>query len=388
MTPAPVPPILAAASRYTALRRVGEGAYIGACPYPDHREPEAVFRVDAKTGYCLCAGTRLADGSPRGGCGRGGDAAALIAGVESVTRAEAESTLAELVGGTGTEQRARVRRALTWASRYARRWLLEGNAPDARQARDYLDGRGFGVEVLAEYGVGYVPRQGVAQAARKRGIEYADLIAGGVLSSAGKEMFAGRIVWPVRDALGRVVGFGGRVLPGSRSRAKYLNSSQGELFDKGKLLYGFDLALPSIRRYRRAVVVEGYTDVLALNQAGIKNVVAALGTALTEDHVRALSPYADELVLVFDPDQAGVGAALKAAELRASGPTLSAVILDADPADFADTRGASALREALAKTDPVPVAIAAARADEGTGTRAAGAWEALEAFGRERLGTR
>ncbi|MDP9437855.1 MAG: toprim domain-containing protein, partial [Actinomycetota bacterium] len=286
----PIPPILAVAARYTALRRTGEGFYIGACPYPDHREPEPVFRVDTKSGYCLCAGTRLPDGSPRGGCGRGGGAASLIGGVEGLTRQEAEATLAELQGGEGTDQRTRVRRALEFSTRFARKWLVQGDAPDAHQARNYLDARGLGPDVLAEYGVGYVPRKGISMAARKSGVEYADLIEAGVLSSAGKEMFAGRIVWPVRDALGRVVGFGGRVLPGSKSRAKYINSPDSELFRKGSLLYGLDVALPYIRRQRRAVVVEGYTDVLALHQAGIKNVVAALGTALTEHHVRALSP--------------------------------------------------------------------------------------------------
>jgi DNA primase len=212
-----IPPILAVASRYTPLRRVGEGSYVGACPYPDHREPEAVFRVDVRSGYCLCAGTQLPNGSPRGGCGRGGDAASLVEGVEGVGRAEAEAMLDELAGGAGPEPRARARRAVGFAARYARRWLVQGDTPDARQARSYLDGRGLGADVLDAFGVGYVPRRGVAMAARKRGAEYEDLIAGGVLSGAGKEMFAGRIVFPLRDVPGRVVGFGGRVLPGSRN---------------------------------------------------------------------------------------------------------------------------------------------------------------------------
>lgn len=378
-----IPAILAAASRYTALQRVGDGLYFGACPYPDHREPEPVFRLDTKSGYCLCAGTRTATGSPRGGCGRGGNVVSLIKGVEGVTRQEAKAMLDELQGGAGTDQRMRVRRALEFSGRYARKWLVEGAAPDARQARAYIEGRGLGAEVLAEYGVGYIPRKGIATAARKSGIEYADLIEAGVLSGAGKEMFAGRMVWPVRDALGRVVGFGGRILPGSKSRAKYLNSPQGDLFDKGALLYGLDIALPYIRHQRRAMMVEGYTDVLALSQAGAKNVVATLGTAITERHIRALSPYVDEIVLVFDPDAAGVAAALKAVELRGSGPSLSAVILDADPADFADSRGAVELREALAASVPVPVSITRARA--AGGKRTAGAWEALEAFASTRL---
>ncbi|MDP9438093.1 MAG: hypothetical protein M3P49_05040, partial [Actinomycetota bacterium] len=109
--------------------------------------------------------------------------------------------LDELTGGVGPEGRARARRACAWASRYARRWLVDGDAPDARQARQYLDARGLGADVLATYDVGYVPRQGIAMPARKRGAEYADLIAGGVLSKAGskagKEMFAGRIVFPL-----------------------------------------------------------------------------------------------------------------------------------------------------------------------------------------------
>ncbi|MDP9438439.1 MAG: toprim domain-containing protein [Actinomycetota bacterium] len=382
-----VPPILAVAARYTALRRAGEGLYVGACPYPDHREPEAVFRVDAKSGVCLCAGTRLADGSPRGGCGRGGSAVSLIRDVEDVSRAEAEAMLDELLGGDGPKGRARARRACAWAARYARRWLVDGDAPDVRQARNYLDHRGLSADVLDAYGVGYVPRQGVAQAARKRGAEYGDLIRGGVLSGKGKEMFAGRIVFPLRDPLSRVVGFGGRVLPGSKARAKYINSSGSEMFDKGSFLYGLDLALPYIRRERRAVVVEGYTDVLALHQAGIKNVVAALGTALTEHHVRALSPHADEVVLVFDPDAAGVAAAMKAAELRGSGPALSAVVLDEDPADYADNRGAEAVRAALSEAAPVPVAIARARGGGGaSGTRVGEAWRGLEAFSGEHLG--
>ncbi|MDP9440369.1 MAG: toprim domain-containing protein [Actinomycetota bacterium] len=387
MSQHPIPPILAVASRYTALRRTGEGLYVGACPYPDHREPEAVFRVDVRSGYCICEGTRLPDGSPRGGCGRGGDAASLIGVVEGVGRAEAEAVLDELTGGAGPEGRARARRAVEWAARYARRWLADGDTSDAEQARNYLGGRGLGADVLDAYGVGYVPRQGVAQVARKRGAEYADLIAGGVLSSAGKEMFAGRIVFPLRDPLRRVVGFGGRVLPGSKSRAKYLNSSGSEMFDKGSFLFGLDLALPYIRRARQAIVVEGYTDVLALHQAGIKNAVAALGTALTEQHVRALSPHVDQVVLVFDPDRAGVGAALKAAELRGRGPALSAVVLDEDPADYADSRGAEAVRDALSEVAPVPVAIARARAGgSASGTRVQSAWRALGAYAAGRLG--
>ncbi len=302
-------------------------------------------------------------------------------------RAEAEAVLDELTGGGGPERRARARRACAWAARYARRWLVHGDAPDARQARNYLEHRGLGAEVIDAYGVGYVPRQGIAQAARKRGAEYADLIAGGVLSGSGKEMFAGRIVFPLRDPMSRVVGFGGRVLPGSKARAKYLNSSGSELFEKRSFLYGLDLALPYIRHARRAVVVEGYTDVLALHQAGIKNVVAALGTALTERHVRTLSPHADEVVLVFDPDSAGASAALSASALRGTVPRLSAVVLDADPADYVESRGAEAVREAFASPEPVVIAIAAARASaEDDGVRAAGAWDALERFSRERLG--
>ncbi|MDP8947000.1 MAG: CHC2 zinc finger domain-containing protein [Actinomycetota bacterium] len=259
-------------------------------------------------------------------CQRGGDAIKLVSELKSFSFADAVSYLAErsgvelqFEGGPDSEaarERTRHRRAihkaLAVAAVYYHKYLLKSRSARAEHARNYLQDRGIKFSTIEEFRIGYAPSRGnsgLIVAAAKLGLDRRVLDEAGLLTAWGGERFSGRITFPISDRRGRIVGFGARTL--GDDQPKYLNSPEMQIFNKRNLLYGFPQVSEAIRKERAALIVEGYTDVLMLYQAGIRNVVATLGTATTAAHLRTLSGYADRIYLLFDPDEAGERATQK-----------------------------------------------------------------------------
>jgi DNA primase len=323
-------------SQYTPLRRVGS-RLTGRCPFHDERTPS--FSVDPadKLFYCF-------------GCGKGGDAITFVREIEQLDFAEAVTWLAERFGVTleyeevsprleeERRRRERLHGLLDQAARFYERFLWESPAADA--ARDYLAGRGLREEVCREYRLGLSPGGSVlARKALEKGFTRPELQSAGLLNKRGGDYFARRLIFPLADARARVLGFGARrMYDDDPLRAKYVNSPESELFHKAAIVYGLDRARAAIAKQERALVVEGYTDVLALRQAGLEPVVASMGTALTERQLRELGRLARRLFLCFDADAAGESATLRGMDLAAGqGFDVRVVTLPPglDPADAA-----------------------------------------------------
>jgi DNA primase len=236
-------------------------------------------------------------------------------------------------------RRERLLELLDAAASFYERYLWDAQA--GSHARDYLAARGLGQEVCREYRLGLaLGGTTLGRKAHERGFTRDELLAAGLVNRRGNDYFSGRLLFPLTDARGRVLGFQARKLrEDDPLRAKYVNSPEGELFRKGDLLYGLDRARAAIAKQERAVVVEGNTDVLALSQAGIEPVVASMGTALTERQLKELSRLTTRVWLCFDGDAAGEAATLRGMELAAAhGLDVRVVALPAgfDPADLAD----------------------------------------------------
>ena len=247
---------------------------------------------------------------------------------EALTRL-AEKAGVELSEHSAREDRhrRRLREALEAAIAWYREVLLQARQADA--ARAYLAERGLTDETLERFGVGYAPNnwEAMTKRLRAKGFTDAELTAAGLASPSNRggvyDRFRGRIIIPIRDASGRPIGLGGRILPDGDG-PKYLNSPATALFDKSRTLYGIDLAKGAIRREKLAVIVEGYTDVMAAHQAGFANVVASLGTALTAGQVELANRYADAVALAYDVDLAGETATQRGL-LEELGPVVSKV---------------------------------------------------------------
>lgn len=288
----------------TTLRRKGR-LFWGLCPF--HQEKTPSFKVDPESGLYHCFG-----------CGEGGDAFGFLMKTEGLDFVDAVRLLAERchfeLRDTAREARGPARGRLLEAHDRAERFYSEAlmRAEDASQARDYLASRGFHSDAARRFGLGWSPGgDALVKQLSAAGFSEAEVLAAGlaVRSQAGRlsDRFRRRLMFPIRDTAGRVVAFGGRVL--DDGQPKYLNSADSPLFRKSRVLYALDAAKEAIGRERTAVVVEGYTDVIAAHIAGFSNVVATLGTAFTEEHLRLLARFADRVVLVFDADEAGLAAA-------------------------------------------------------------------------------
>ncbi|MCH8967155.1 MAG: DNA primase, partial [Planctomycetes bacterium] len=301
--------ILAVASQHVRLKRSGR-RWVGLCPF--HSEKTPSFTVTPDLGLFKCFG-----------CGKGGDLFSFVQMRENVPFGEAFRMLAdragvELVAGP-TERsqgpgRVDVAKVNEWALRFFRANLT--SAELGKNARDYLRGRGFSDEIVERFELGLATdgAPAIKDAAKRAGFDAplllgADLVREGD-SGGAYETFRNRLIFPIRDATGRVVGFGGRTLVDDR--AKYLNTRQTVLFDKGRGLYGIHQARTAVQERGRAVVVEGYTDCLAAHQAGFTETVATLGTAMTESQVDLLRRDSDAIILRFDSDDAGEAAADRA----------------------------------------------------------------------------
>jgi DNA primase len=324
-------------SARSPLRKAG-ARYVGRCPFHEERTPSFSVNAVDKLYYCF-------------GCGAKGDLITFVRETEQLDFAGAIEWLADRFNvqieyeETSPEQDARRRRrerlleVLEAAASFYERYLWDSQAGSL--ARDYLAGRGLGEEVCRQYRLGLAPGGStLTRKALERGFTRDELIAAGLGNRRGNDYFFGRLLFPLADARGRVLGFQARKLrEDDPLKAKYVNSPEGELFRKGDLLYGLDRARAAIAKQERAVVVEGNTDVLALSQAGIEPVVASMGTALTERQLKELSRLTNRVWLCFDGDAAGETATLRGMELAAAqGLDVRVVALPAgfDPADLAE----------------------------------------------------
>src|SRR5256885_8177564 len=329
--------MVAVVSARTQLRKTG-GRYLGRCPFHEERTPSFSVNATDKLYYCF-------------GCGAKGDLITFVRETEQLDFAGAIEWLADRFNvpieyeETSPQQDARRRRRerllelLDAAATFYERYLWDSQAGSL--ARDYLAGRGLGEEVCRDYRLGLaLGGTTLMRKALERGFTREELAAAGLVNRRGNDYFSGRLLFPLADARGRVLGFQARKLrEDDPLRAKYVNSPEGELFRKGNLVYGLDRARAAIAKQARAIVVEGNTDVLALRQAGLEPVVASMGTALTERQLKELGRLARKLYLCFDADAAGEAATLRGMDLAAAqGFDVRVVTLPSgtDPADAAE----------------------------------------------------
>jgi DNA primase catalytic core len=339
-------------SAYTPPRKAG-ARYTARCPFHEERTPSFSINAVDKLYYCF-------------GCGAKGDAITFVREKEGLDFAQAIEWLAdrfhvpleyEEVSPEIDARRRRTERLhalLEQAASFYERYLWDSAAGEP--ARAYLTGRGFGQEVAQLYRLGLSPSEGrtLAQKAREKGFTDDELSAAGLLNRRRYDYFQGRLMFPLADARGRILGFQARKLrEDDPLEAKYVNSPEGDLFRKGAILYGLDRARAAIAKTNGAIIVEGNPDVLALRQAGLEQVVASMGTALTERQLRDLSQLTTHITLCFDGDKAGQDATLRGMDLAVAQKLDVRVVPlppGVDPADAADSFG-----ELLAKAESYPV---------------------------------
>jgi DNA primase len=345
--------------RHVALKKAGR-SYKGLCPF--HHEKTPSFQVNPDRGIFHCFG-----------CGESGNAFAFLMRVEGLSFPEAARTLAASAGiaipESGRGEEAGVLERVLEANAAAQALYRRALASDAGQdARAYLEKRGLPADAIEAFGVGFAPPAWDALVNELRRLRIPAEIGAraGLLrereSGGHYDLLRGRVTFPIQDARGRVVAFGGRAMAADQE-PKYLNSPESPVFRKREAFYGFPHALEAIRRGDRIVVVEGYFDRIALHRAGVEEALATCGTALSEDHARALRRRARSAVLLFDGDAAGRRAALRALELLLpAGLRVRAAALPPgdDPDTFLLREGPEALR---ALVDQAPAALDLAIAD-------------------------
>jgi DNA primase len=352
-------------SAYVTLKSAGGGNIKGLCPFHDEKSPS--FNVTPSRGMYHCFG-----------CGQGGDVIKFVMEMDGLGFTETVERLAEKTGvqlryvdggpqrASGGPQRPR----LVEAHKHAAAWYAEQLAgPDAMLARQFLAQRGFDQDAAATFGVGFSPRGGddLVKHLRQQGFRDDELVTSGLAGDNNRglyDRFRGRLMWPIRDSSGDVIGFGARrIFDDDRIEAKYLNTPETPIYKKSQVLYGIDLARREIARASQAVIVEGYTDVMACHLAGVKTAVATCGTAFGEDHGRVIrrllqdhDEFRGEVIFTFDGDEAGQKAALRAFEgdQNFAGQTYVAVEPSGlDPCDLRLEQGDAAVRELVARRVPL-----------------------------------
>lgn len=346
------------------LRTAGAGSLKGLCPFHDERSPS--FHVTSARGLYYCFG-----------CGEGGDVVDFLIKHDQLSFTEAIEKLARRAGvtlryedgGGPAERRGPNRTRLVAANKAAGEFFVQALAsPQAELGRRFLAERGFDASAQERFGVGFAPHSWDAMLGhlRSRGFADAELVAAGLVSQGQRgtfDRFRGRLVWPIRDAAGDVLGFGARKLGADDDGPKYLNTPETSLYKKSHVLYGLDLARRDIARLKQVVVVEGYTDVMAAHLAGVTTAVATCGTAFGPEHAAMLRRYlmdddtfGGEVIFTFDGDAAGQKAALRAFEgdQRFVAQTFIAVSPDdMDPCELRLARGDAAVRELVAMRTPL-----------------------------------
>jgi DNA primase len=351
--------MIAVVSERTELRRSGATEYVGRCPFHDERTPSFGVNPIEKVYYCF-------------GCQAAGDVFKFVMVTEGLDFTGALETLANRFGvELQTEQedplaaqkrqrRERLQSLLGRAATYYARYLWEAN--EAKAARDYLRSRGLLDDTLRTFRVGYAPSawDRMLTASRRAGYSDEELLTVGLAQRSQNrpgqvyDRFRERILFPATDTRGNVIGFGARAMR-ENQRPKYLNTADGELYHKRAVLFGLDRARAAASKAGSVILVEGYTDVLALHQAGLENAVGIMGTALTEEQISELQKYARVLVLCLDADTAGQEAMLRAAKLTDDRNLQLRVVplpSGADPAELIERAGADALRERVAESVP------------------------------------
>ena len=299
------------------------------------------------------------------GCGKGGDVFSFVMQLEGLTFPEAIQKLAkraniELEGSQNEEEdaarseRESIYHALREAAAYYYRLL---RSPEGSQAMTYLRNRGLDEDMMRKFGLGYAPERSglLIDHLVNKGIDTDKLERAGLIARRDSgdhyERFRGRVMFPVFNATGRIVGFGGRILPNtSKELAKYINSPDTHIYHKSQILYGLFQGKDAIRKAGFAILVEGYADVLAVFQAGIENVVAASGTSLIVEQLKLLKRYTSSIVLLFDADTAGKNATMRGIELAIeAGFDVGTVILPSgeDPDSFIRLNGKEAFESAI-----------------------------------------
>jgi DNA primase len=337
--------------QYVALKRVGRN-WVGLCPF--HAEKTGSFNVREETGRYKCFG-----------CDKGGDVFTFIQEIEHLDFPGAVEHLAAKAGiqlnytNTGQSKERARRKQLVAAMNDAVEWYHQRllTDPAARPARDYLRRRGLAGDIARQFKLGWAPDEWDALS-RDLGAP-ADVMQAVGLSFRNKrnrmqDSFRARVMFPIFSESGEALAFGGRILPGSDDPAKYKNSSETPIYTKSKVLYGLNWAKADIAKHDQVVVCEGYTDVIGFHRAGVPRAVATCGTALTEEHVRLLKRYASRVVLAFDADAAGQGAAARFYEWeQAHAVEVSVARLPAgkDPGDLAQS-DPEALEQAIDSAMP------------------------------------
>jgi DNA primase len=349
---------------YLQLRNAGGGSVKGLCPFHDEKTPS--FNVTPSRGLWYCHG-----------CAEGGDVIKFVQKIDALSFAEAIEKLAGRAGielryeqgGYVPGQEQGQRRRLVDAHRMAAEFFAgKLSTPEAEHARKFLTDRGFEAKDAERFGVGYSPAswEDLTRHLRGRGFTDAELLASG-LATQGKrgpmDRFRNRLMWPIRELSGDVIAFGARKLDPDEDGPKYLNTPETPLFHKSNVLYGADLAKREIAQRRQAVIVEGYTDVMACHLAGVPTAVATCGTSFGEEHIKVLRRLimdtegsAGEVIFTFDGDAAGQRAALRAFNMEDKFVTQTFVTVQPDGLDPCDVRlqhGDAAVRDLVARRVPL-----------------------------------
>ena len=356
---------------YVALRSAGGGNLKGLCPFHDEKTPS--FQVSPARGYYHCFG-----------CEQGGDVFAFIQGVEHLNFNEAVQRLADrsgiqltmVEGGSSTRTERNTRPRLIAANKAAAKFYAEQLTTDgAATAREFLAERGFDLAAAAHFGCGYAPDgwDQLVKTLTAQGFSLEELIRAGLARQGQRgaiDQFHRRLLWAIHDAAGDVVGFGARRLyDDDRLEAKYINTAETPLYKKSQVLFGLDLAKRDIIKSRRAVVVEGYTDVMAMHVAGVTTAVASCGTAFGDEHISVLRRYLldtqtsqgvervrGEVIYTFDGDTAGQKAAIKAfdSDQKLAANTFVAVApAGMDPCELRQAKGDEAVRALVEARRPL-----------------------------------
>jgi DNA primase len=357
-------------AEHVTLKPAGVGSLKGLCPFHDERTPSFHVRPQAAHWHCF-------------GCNEGGDVIDFVQKVDLLGFTEAVERLAARIGhqlryedesgSSVAPRRDQVgqRQRLVEANRVAARFYAQqlADSPDAMAGRQFLADRGFDRAVAEHFGIGFAPRSGesLLRHLRGKGFTEAEILASGLAGQGQRglyDQFRGRVIWPIRDVTGDVVGFGARrIFDDDRIAAKYLNTRETALFKKPQVLYGIDLAKKDIARSHQVVVVEGYTDVMACHLSGVPTAVATCGTAFGAEHIRIVrrllgddGTRGGEVIFTFDGDEAGQKAAMRAfdEDQRFVAQTFVAVARDGmDPCDLRLTRGDEAVRDLVARRRPM-----------------------------------
>ncbi len=346
------------------LKNAGGGRLKGLCPFHDEKTPS--FNVNPALGFYMCFG-----------CGESGDVLSFVRNTEHLTFVEAIERLAGRYGvqityeqgGSGAGRQTGQRTRLVEAHKLAADYFVEHlGSEEAVIGRTFLAERGFDQSAAEQFGVGYAPNGWDHLVKHLRGKGFADqeLVTSGLVSEGQRgpiDRFRGRLVWPISDITGDIIGFGARRLHESDNGPKYLNSPETPIYTKSTVLYGVGVAKKEIARRRQAVVVEGYTDVMAMHLAGVPTAVATCGTAFGAEHIQVLrrllmdqDEFRGEVIFTFDGDEAGQKAALKAFgdEQKFVSQTFVAISPEGmDPCDLRLAKGDVAVRDVVASRVPL-----------------------------------